>query len=58
MSNFSTGKSELFVRKSSGFVREASSFDAVVFNAVFSAPVGAVLAWGVFFLSQHSLAQI
>ena len=49
MSNFSTGKSELFVRKSSGFVREASSFDAVVFNAVFSAPVGAVLAWGVFF---------
>ena len=49
MSTFSTGKSELFVRKSSGFVREASSFDAVVFNAVFSAPVGAVLAWGVFF---------
>jgi len=49
LSNFSTGKSELFVRKSSGFVREASSFDAVVFNAVFSAPVGAVLAWGVFF---------
>ena len=49
MSNFSTGKPEVFVRKSSGFVREASSFDAVVFNAVFSAPVGAVLAWGVFF---------
>lgn len=49
MSTFSTGKSELFVRKSSGFVKEASSFDAVVFNAVFSAPVGAVLAWGVFF---------
>lgn len=49
MSNFSTGKTDLFVRKSSGFVREASSFDAVVFNAVFSAPVGAVLAWGVFF---------
>lgn len=49
MSSFSTGKPELFVRKSSGFVREASAFDAVVFNAVFSAPVGAVLAWGVFF---------
>jgi amino acid transporter len=30
-------------------VREASAFDAMVFNAVFSAPVGATLAWGVFF---------
>lgn len=49
MSSFSSSNSELFVRKSSGFVREASAFDAVVFNAVFSAPVGAVLAWGIFF---------
>ncbi len=39
----------LFVRKSTGFVREAGAFDAMVFNAVFSAPVGATLAWGVFF---------
>src|SRR6266704_881924 len=41
--------SSLFVRKSTGLVREASAFDAMVFNAVFSAPVGATLAWGVFF---------
>jgi hypothetical protein len=47
MSTFSNANPELFVRKSSGFVREASAFDAVVFNAVFSAPVGAVLAWGI-----------
>src|SRR6185369_15315784 len=40
---------QLFVRRSTGLVREASAFDAVVFNAVFSAPVGATLAWGVFF---------
>jgi len=40
---------QLFVRRSTGFVREASAFDAMVFNAVFSAPVGATLAWGVFF---------
>jgi amino acid transporter len=40
---------QLFVRKSTGLVREASAFDAMVFNAVFSAPVGATLAWGVFF---------
>ena len=43
------GKQQLFVRKSTGLVREASAFDAMVFNAVFSAPVGATLAWGVFF---------
>src|SRR5215471_11076853 len=41
-------KQQLFVRKSTGLVREASAFDAMVFNAVFSAPVGATLAWGVF----------
>lgn len=40
---------QLFVRQSTGLVREASAIDAVIFNAVFSAPVGATLAWGVFF---------
>ena len=35
--------------KSTGLVREASALDATIFNAVFSAPVGATLAWGVFF---------
>src|SRR3954468_3403696 len=40
---------ELFVRRSTGLVREASALDATIFNAVFSAPVGATLAWGVFF---------
>ena len=34
------GPRQLFVRRSTGFVREASAFDAMVFNAVFSAPVG------------------
>jgi basic amino acid/polyamine antiporter, APA family len=43
------GEQQLFVRKSTGLVREASAFDAIIFNAVFSAPVGATLAWGVFF---------
>ena len=41
--------SQLFVRRSTGLVREASWLDATIFNAVFSAPVGATLAWGVFF---------
>ena len=40
---------QLFVRQSTGLVREASALDATIFNAVFSAPVGATLAWGVFF---------
>ena len=40
---------QLFLRNSTGLVREASAFDAMIFNAVFSAPVGATLAWGVFF---------
>lgn len=47
-----TGTSDqgkLFVRNSTGLVREASAVDAAIFNAVFSAPVGATLAWGVFF---------
>jgi basic amino acid/polyamine antiporter, APA family len=39
----------LFVRNSTGLVREASALDATIYNAVFSAPVGATLAWGVFF---------
>src|SRR5438309_8409204 len=43
------GEDQLFVRKSTGLVREASALDATIFNAVFSAPVGATLAWGVFF---------
>ena len=43
------GRSHLFVRQSTGLVREASALDATIFNAVFSAPVGATLAWGVFF---------
>ena len=45
----SDGKSQLFVRQSTGLVREANALDATIFNAVFSAPVGATLAWGVFF---------
>jgi amino acid transporter len=43
------GGGQLFVRQSTGLVREASALDAAIFNAVFSAPVGATLAWGVFF---------
>ena len=41
--------SSLYVRQSSGLVREASAFDAMIFNAVFSAPVGATLAFGIFY---------
>src|ERR1700751_3738326 len=41
--------SQLFVRRSTGLVREASALDATIFNAVFSAPVGATLAFGVFY---------
>src|SRR3954454_11169783 len=44
-----SGDSQLFVRQSTGLVREASALDALIYNAVFSAPVGATLAWGVFF---------
>jgi len=39
----------VFVRQSSGLVREASALDAMIFNAVFSAPVGATLAFGIFY---------
>ncbi|HEU0000377.1 MAG TPA: amino acid permease [Ktedonobacteraceae bacterium] len=41
--------SSLYVRQSSGLVREASVLDAVIFNAVFSAPVGATLAFGILY---------
>jgi amino acid transporter len=41
--------SQLFLRKSTGLVREASALDATIFNAAFSAPVGVALAWGLFF---------
>jgi basic amino acid/polyamine antiporter, APA family len=49
MASSSPGGSQLFVRQSTGLVREASALDATIYNAVFSAPVGATLAWGVFF---------
>ena len=42
-----SGGSQLFVRQSTGLVREASALDAAIFNAVFSAPVGATLAIGI-----------
>ncbi len=42
------GRGGLFVRQSTGLVREASALDATIFNAVFSAPVGATLAFGMF----------
>src|SRR5579864_9569269 len=42
-------QTSLFVRQSSGLVREASVLDALIFNAVFSAPVGATLAFGIFY---------
>ncbi|HEU4785662.1 MAG TPA: amino acid permease [Ktedonobacterales bacterium] len=42
-------RSNVFVRQSSGLVREASALDAVIFNAVFSAPVGATLAFSTFY---------
>ncbi|HEY7736432.1 MAG TPA: APC family permease [Candidatus Limnocylindrales bacterium] len=49
MAGAQQGESQLFVRQSTGLVREASALDATIYNAVFSAPVGATLAWGVFF---------
>jgi len=45
----STSSSSLYVRQSSGLVREASVLDAIIFNAVFSAPVGATLAFGILY---------
>src|SRR5881398_1154805 len=49
MDRTDSGSGQLFVRRSTGLVREASALDATIYNAVFSAPVGATLAWGVFF---------
>src|ERR1700674_1653978 len=45
----STSSSSPYVRQSSGLVREASVLDAIIFNAVFSAPVGATLAFGILY---------
>ena len=45
----SASSSSLYVRQSSGLVREASVLDAIIFNAVFSAPVGATLAFGILY---------
>ena len=44
-----SSSSSLYVRQSSGLVREASVLDAIIFNAVFSAPVGATLAFGILY---------
>jgi amino acid transporter len=41
--------SRLFVRNSTGLVREASAVDATIFNAVISAPIGSTLAYSIFF---------
>ncbi|MEO6888533.1 MAG: APC family permease [Ktedonobacteraceae bacterium] len=49
MSEMLKPTSPVFVRQSSGLVREASTLDAIIFNAVFSAPVGATLAFGIFY---------
>src|SRR6516164_8147360 len=49
MQTESSQSSSLYVRQSSGLVREASVIDAIIFNAVFSAPVGATLAFGIFY---------
>lgn len=44
-----TSVSQLFVRNSTGLVREASALDATIFNAAISAPVGSTLAYSIFF---------
>jgi APA family basic amino acid/polyamine antiporter len=41
--------SQMFVRNSTGLVREASALDATIFNAVISAPIGSTLAYSIFF---------
>ena len=41
-------ETSVFVRKSTGLVREASFADAAIFTATFSAPVGTTLAFGLF----------
>src|SRR2546428_4761901 len=45
----SASSSSLYVRQSSGLVREASVLDAIMFNAVFSAPVGATVPFGILY---------
>jgi len=44
-----TSASQLFVRNSTGLVREASALDATIFNAAISAPVGSTIAYSIFF---------
>jgi basic amino acid/polyamine antiporter, APA family len=44
-----TPSGKLFVRNSTGLVREASAVDATIFNAVISAPIGSTLAYSIFF---------
>jgi amino acid transporter len=44
------GAEEVYVRKATGLVRQGSLIDAMVHNAAVSAPVGATLAFGVFFI--------
>ena len=39
----------LFVRNSTGLVREASAVNATIFNAVISAPIGSTIAYSIFF---------
>jgi len=39
----------LFVRNSTGLVREVSAVDATIFNAVISAPIGSTIAYSIFF---------
>jgi APA family basic amino acid/polyamine antiporter len=40
----------VYVRQATGLVRQASVLDAVIYNAAVSAPVGAILAWSIFFI--------
>jgi len=44
-----TRSGNLFVRNSTGLVREASAVDATIFNAVISAPIGSTIAYSIFF---------
>jgi basic amino acid/polyamine antiporter, APA family len=44
-----TQAGNLFVRNSTGLVREASAVDATIFNAVISAPIGSTIAYSIFF---------
>jgi APA family basic amino acid/polyamine antiporter len=44
------GAEEVYVRRATGLVRQGSLLDAMIHNAAVSAPVGATLAFGVFFI--------